>query len=581
MIKLIIEDDEGKTTVVPLIRDEITIGRKEGNTIRLTERNVSRRHAKLLKQNGAIFIEDLNSYNGIKVNGNRISGRVAIAEGDRIQIGDYVLGLKVEGAVEVVDAVRPAQTQKLPRAEELPTAEISSQETQLAVQRADAATSTQVKPENVGRLVCISNNFPGQEWSLDKPIMVLGRTEDNDVVINHRSISRHHARVTEENGRYTIVDMQSSNGVRVNGEEYGKVELRRGDLIDLGHVRLRFVAAGEDFVFARDASVVDISKGGPSRGGIYAAIVVIALLGVGFVIWRLAKKDTPGGVAADAGQVAVGDTHKVVSPVGPAPEVLLAKISRAVASEQWADAIAACDQLSGEAKANAEANCAKAKLEKEAFEHFDAAHKANLQNQHLDVILHHDKIPEESVYKKRDLDVVQAARTKYLAQARANLDELVRGKACDQARALARQIKEIAPEDTAAEKKAARCGAVAVAPVKPPPRVRPPRGKRPPPVVVVKPPPPPTPSQQDLVQARLLLKQAQQAYIGGNHASSIQLAKQVLQLKPGDNMATQILGASSCYLKNVGQAKWAYGRLPQKMRNLLKNICLKVGINLQ
>ena len=56
MYKLIIEDDEGKTTVVPLIRDEITIGRKEGNTIRLTERNVSRKHAKLIKNNGAIFI---------------------------------------------------------------------------------------------------------------------------------------------------------------------------------------------------------------------------------------------------------------------------------------------------------------------------------------------------------------------------------------------------------------------------------------------------------------------------------------------------------------------------------------------
>ena len=75
MYKLIIEDDEGKTTVVPLIRDEITIGRKEGNTIRLTERNVSRRHAKLVKSNGSVFIEDLTSYNGIKVNGDRIAGR--------------------------------------------------------------------------------------------------------------------------------------------------------------------------------------------------------------------------------------------------------------------------------------------------------------------------------------------------------------------------------------------------------------------------------------------------------------------------------------------------------------------------
>src|SRR6185503_15470220 len=49
VLKLIIEDDEGRKTVVPFVRDEITIGRQEGNTIRLTERNVSRRHARLVK----------------------------------------------------------------------------------------------------------------------------------------------------------------------------------------------------------------------------------------------------------------------------------------------------------------------------------------------------------------------------------------------------------------------------------------------------------------------------------------------------------------------------------------------------
>ena len=88
MYKLVIQDDEGKTTVVPLIRDELTIGRKEGNTIRLTERNVSRRHARLVRSNGSISIEDLNSYNGIRVNGSRIQGRCQIRESDRVQIGD-------------------------------------------------------------------------------------------------------------------------------------------------------------------------------------------------------------------------------------------------------------------------------------------------------------------------------------------------------------------------------------------------------------------------------------------------------------------------------------------------------------
>src|SRR3982751_4077079 len=100
MFKLVIQDDEGKTTVVPLIRDEITIGRKEGNTIRLTERNVSRKHAKLVKQNGSVFIEDLTSYNGIKVNGDRIAGRAPINEGDRIQIGDYQLALKLDKSTQ-------------------------------------------------------------------------------------------------------------------------------------------------------------------------------------------------------------------------------------------------------------------------------------------------------------------------------------------------------------------------------------------------------------------------------------------------------------------------------------------------
>src|SRR5256885_14925745 len=110
MFKLIIEDDEGKTTVVPLIRDEITIGRKEGNTIRLTERNVSRRHAKLSKGNGTVYIEDLQSYNGIKVNGDRIAGRAPIAEGDRIQIGDYQLALKLDKTVAVPEEVTDDKT---------------------------------------------------------------------------------------------------------------------------------------------------------------------------------------------------------------------------------------------------------------------------------------------------------------------------------------------------------------------------------------------------------------------------------------------------------------------------------------
>src|SRR3954447_20349776 len=99
MYKLIIEDDEGKTTPVPIIRDEISIGRKEGNTIRLTERNVSRRHARLLRKEGRYVLEDLSSYIGTKVNGAKITGPVPLNDGDQVGIGDYRLAIKVERPV--------------------------------------------------------------------------------------------------------------------------------------------------------------------------------------------------------------------------------------------------------------------------------------------------------------------------------------------------------------------------------------------------------------------------------------------------------------------------------------------------
>src|SRR5262249_5909297 len=107
MFKLVIQDDEGKTTVVPLIRDEITIGRKEGNTIRLTERNVSRRHARILRNNGEVHIEDLGSYNGIRVNNARIAERVSLRVSDQVQIGDYKLYLKAEGHERADDSTVP------------------------------------------------------------------------------------------------------------------------------------------------------------------------------------------------------------------------------------------------------------------------------------------------------------------------------------------------------------------------------------------------------------------------------------------------------------------------------------------
>ena len=98
MHKLVISDDGGKTILVPLVRDELTIGRKEGNVVRLIERNVSHHHAIIRRRGDSFILEDLDSYNGVYVNDERIDGQARLKPGDRIRIGDYRLALDVGDA---------------------------------------------------------------------------------------------------------------------------------------------------------------------------------------------------------------------------------------------------------------------------------------------------------------------------------------------------------------------------------------------------------------------------------------------------------------------------------------------------
>jgi len=103
-MKLVIEDEAGTRTVVPFTAEELTLGRgREATAWRLPARNVSRRHARLTRSSGAVFVEDLGSRTGTWLNGERISGRRRVRAGDLIEIAGYDLvvaadGLELDGA---------------------------------------------------------------------------------------------------------------------------------------------------------------------------------------------------------------------------------------------------------------------------------------------------------------------------------------------------------------------------------------------------------------------------------------------------------------------------------------------------
>jgi len=74
----------------PRLELPITIGREEGNPLRLNDERVSRFHAKIQAEGGEIILTDLESTNGTRVNGHIVAIR-RLRAGDRIQLGRTVL----------------------------------------------------------------------------------------------------------------------------------------------------------------------------------------------------------------------------------------------------------------------------------------------------------------------------------------------------------------------------------------------------------------------------------------------------------------------------------------------------------
>src|SRR5262252_2634238 len=68
----------------------VTIGREEGNLLRLNDERVSRFHAKVQSDNGEIILTDLESTNGTRVNGNVVQIR-RLRAGDRVGVGRSLL----------------------------------------------------------------------------------------------------------------------------------------------------------------------------------------------------------------------------------------------------------------------------------------------------------------------------------------------------------------------------------------------------------------------------------------------------------------------------------------------------------
>ncbi|RPI49938.1 MAG: FHA domain-containing protein [Chloroflexi bacterium] len=99
------------------------------------------------------------------------------------------------------------------------------------------------EPKEAALLLRIEGGEIKQRWSLAAPVTTIGRWQDNDLVVDDRWVSRHHARVRREGDQYLIEDLGSKNGTLVNGRRIsGPTLLADGDEIQVSPlVPLTFV----------------------------------------------------------------------------------------------------------------------------------------------------------------------------------------------------------------------------------------------------------------------------------------------------------------------------------------------------
>ncbi len=573
MLKLVIEDEEGNRTTVPMVRPEISVGRQEGNTIRLTERNVSRRHARILREEGRVWVEDASRY-GSRRNGKRFSGRAPFETGDVLVIGDYRLLLQPEDAP--ADAPFPTAGGPPP----LP----SSARAEAPVADADTIALPAAKTSRapLGRLVCMTAPFAGSEFQVLGTDVVIGRAPDCDVVLEHPSVSKQHARIVLEGEDLFIEDLESSNGVSVNGVERKRAALRSGDRIEVGALSFHFLVGNQTLPLVMD----DVPVGGSSRVVPLAIGGAVALLLVGGGLFLATR-----GPREPVETVTVQVDHASRAAFDEGQSHLNAA--------RWDDAIAAFDRVAADSEQAALVASLRerASAERNSQAIYDDVVQLFEQSNFEAAFRRISDIPRGSYYRTRvtDENLERRVLGALIDQRIAASNDAQRAGDLAQARTVLDDVRAVAPDDARITSRLAELDAlaagvqaprepVAVARAPEPEPERTPREPAPTPErrdagstaaaapdagraqpATTRPAPEPTPEPapsggDSRARAEELKTSARRAGIQGNHQEAIRLLEQALELNPGDSAINLMLFTNYRAVGNRNRAARALRR---------------------
>jgi pSer/pThr/pTyr-binding forkhead associated (FHA) protein len=214
------------------------IGRAEENAVGLFgDPAVQPRHAVIERRATGYALKNLAVQEGTFVNGQRIE-TAEIHDGDRIRIGNYELSFHLRQGAQA--ARLAAQRPPMRMAEPMRPAAAAGAGASAGAAESSAAAGANAAASANGPCLLGSS---GERFPLRiGAATTLGRALDNDIVVNHASVSRHHASIEARNGAFRLRDLGSQNGTYVGAERVTEAPIADGDKVKLGDAAFTFHA---------------------------------------------------------------------------------------------------------------------------------------------------------------------------------------------------------------------------------------------------------------------------------------------------------------------------------------------------
>ena len=259
---------------VIILKPSLWIGREQDCDIIFDASSVtvSRRHAEIAFEVGDFILKDNKSFNGTLLNGQRISAELPLYHGDNIQLGMGGPVLTFNSPTRKAPVGASLAGQRSVANIQVPVAAADSSKTMVAnfgrTPMREAGSSAE--PQLV-----MTVQFGG------KNELTIGRDERNDIRIDGLQISKHHARLRRSGAGVVIEDLNSTNGVYLNGTRISRQEIRPGDSAQIGSFVIRVDNQANVGVFDSRSKtrvdVVNISREVKARGGRVKVLDAVSL----------------------------------------------------------------------------------------------------------------------------------------------------------------------------------------------------------------------------------------------------------------------------------------------------------------